>query len=65
MRFRKEKLSFDHIESALQVRRDFDKSIQRKARKMTSRLTDLSASAAGGLIRQSSIGMADAEEYKS
>lgn len=64
-RFKKEKLGMEHIESVLQVRREFDKSVQRKARKMTSRLTDLSASVGGGLIRQGSIGMADAEEFKS
>ncbi|KAG8161250.1 hypothetical protein KVR01_009514 [Diaporthe batatas] len=64
-RFEQEKLGLNHIERVLQVRHDFDKSIQRKARQMTSKLTDLSTSATGGLVRQSSIGMADIEEYKS
>lgn len=63
-RFKKERLGLEHIESVLQVRREFDKSVQRKARKMTLRSTGLGTSV-GGLIRQSSIGMADLEEYKS
>jgi SpoVK/Ycf46/Vps4 family AAA+-type ATPase len=64
-RFKKEKLGLEHIESVLQVRRDFDRSVQRKAKRTTSRLTDLSTIGGCGLIRQGSIAMADAEVYES
>ncbi|KKY32020.1 putative aaa family [Diaporthe ampelina] len=64
-RFKKEKLQLEHIESVLQVRREFDKSVQRVSKKMTSRSTGLGTRVGSGLVRQSSIVMAEPEEYKS
>lgn len=64
-RFKKQNLQLEHIESVLQVRREFDKSVQRAARKLTSRSSGLGTNAGGGLVRQGSIGMAEPEEYKS
>lgn len=60
-RFKKEKLQLEHIESVLEVRREFDKSVQRKAKRLTSRSTGTGIS----LVRQSSIVMAEPEEYRS
>lgn len=64
-RFKKEKLQLEHIESVLQVRREFDKSVQRVAKKLTSRSTGPGTGVGGGLVRQSSIAMAEPEEYRS
>lgn len=64
-RFKKEKLQLEHIESVLQVRREFDKSVQRVAKKLTSRSTGPGTGIGGGLVRQSSIAMAEPEEYRS
>lgn len=62
-RFKKEKLQLKHIEGVLQVRREFDKSVQKKAKRLTSRSTGPGAGVGGGLVRQSSIVMAEPEEY--
>lgn len=64
-RFKKQKLQLEHIESVLQVRREFDKSVQRVAKKLTSRSTGPGTGVGGGLVRQSSITMAEPEEYRS
>lgn len=64
-RFKKEKLQLQHIESVLQVRREFEKSVQRVGKRLTSRSSGLGTAVGGGLVRQGSIAMAESEEYKS